>query len=255
MDETQSSTPLNHHGTPLLRILALLVFALTIAIVSSLITYYFIGKQSQMQLQNYPQPTAAPIPTITLSPPVQKPSSSYKPNILKDWTTVKSSECNVIFPLPPKKEPYSYPETESDFNSGRMWKYSHQTSKSENGTMSESVDISYLRIDDKEPGGDYLAGRVNITCQQNLRKSNQEVFEAIKRFQENSGNGPYYEFKRNESKWGNDVLVYLVRGQFDIEHYIFSSGKFTYDISYYSGSEKQFVKDTTKQIFDNLEFF
>ncbi len=63
MDEIQASTPLSHHGNPLLRILALLFFALLIAAVSSLVTYYFIGKQVQVQPQSSLQPTAKAVPT------------------------------------------------------------------------------------------------------------------------------------------------------------------------------------------------
>lgn len=39
-----------HHGTPLLRILALLFFALLIAVISSLTTYYFLNKQLQTSI-------------------------------------------------------------------------------------------------------------------------------------------------------------------------------------------------------------
>lgn len=68
MEENQSSSPLKHHGTPLLRILALLAFALLIAVVSTLTTYYFLDREYQLQLQNYQQfqpvetsyPTEAP---------------------------------------------------------------------------------------------------------------------------------------------------------------------------------------------------
>ncbi len=59
-----------HHGTPLLRILALLFFALLIAVISSLTTYYSLNKQYQPQLQSYQPPAPEIIPTVvpSLSP-------------------------------------------------------------------------------------------------------------------------------------------------------------------------------------------
>ncbi len=57
MNSIQSPNP---HGTPLLRVLALLAFALLIAILSSLLTFYFLQSQSQTE-----PPSSSATPTVT----------------------------------------------------------------------------------------------------------------------------------------------------------------------------------------------
>lgn len=95
MDENQSFTPLNHHGTPLLRILALLLFALVIALVSSLSTYWYLGKSHELNGEpiNIPEtnlnktqltPTATIVPSPTATPPLNECIKNGE--ISYDWT-------------------------------------------------------------------------------------------------------------------------------------------------------------------------
>ncbi len=69
----ESVQPPNPHGTPLLRILALLAFAIIIAVLSSLGTYWYMSTQTTQQTQTQQQtyqsfPTIKPTQEITPSP-------------------------------------------------------------------------------------------------------------------------------------------------------------------------------------------
>ena len=68
MEQPISPTP---HGTSFLRVVTLLVFALLIAIVSSLLTFIFLNKQNQQPI------TITPKPTVTI--PTASPSSAIQP--------------------------------------------------------------------------------------------------------------------------------------------------------------------------------
>ena len=83
MEENQSSTPLSHHGIPLFRIVSLLFFALLIAVISSLTTYYFLSKQYQSQPQGYqqfqPVETSYPTEVTKINPtPTPDPTANWK---------------------------------------------------------------------------------------------------------------------------------------------------------------------------------
>ena len=71
MEQTQSQpqpqAP-NPHGTPILRVLALLLFAILIAVLSSLTTVYFLNRQNQKQQESMPPMAMEETPTTVPSP-------------------------------------------------------------------------------------------------------------------------------------------------------------------------------------------
>ncbi len=71
MEEYSQTQQIAPHGTPFLRIAALLFFALLIALISSLTTYYFLNKQSQTQLESYQQMNVVQITPIPTQPLLQ----------------------------------------------------------------------------------------------------------------------------------------------------------------------------------------
>lgn len=84
MKPVQSPVPSSHYGTPLLRILALLTFAILIAVLSSLGTYWYISNQMTQQAN---QQIYQPAPSIN-------PQESVSPQATQDetanWKTFKA---------------------------------------------------------------------------------------------------------------------------------------------------------------------
>lgn len=72
----------NPHGTPFLRVAALLVFALVITVLSSLGTYWYMGKQ--LSSQQTQQQTYQPSPTIESQVLVSPTINSNKASLLSD---------------------------------------------------------------------------------------------------------------------------------------------------------------------------
>lgn len=94
MDEQpQTSTSPSPHGTRLLRILVLLVFALLIAVVSSLTTYYFLNRQYQSQTQTYQQLAPEVVPTS-----IPSPSPAQAQDETANWKTYTSTYLSFKYP-------------------------------------------------------------------------------------------------------------------------------------------------------------
>lgn len=122
MEEYSQTQQIAPHGNPFLRIAALLFFALLIALISSLTTYYFLNKQSQTQLESYQQMNMVQITTV----PTQ---SQVTPTKAID---LKQQAYDEIFLLEnPTKDPDRYVKINNavdSFASGGVGSYSSGSS-------------------------------------------------------------------------------------------------------------------------------
>lgn len=84
-------TPPSSHGTPFLRVVALLAFALVVTVLSSLGTYWYMSKQlaSQQSPEESNQPTPIIEQTINVSPTVTKDETA-------DWKAYTTKQEPLI---------------------------------------------------------------------------------------------------------------------------------------------------------------
>ncbi len=86
--------PLNPHGTPFLRILALLAFASVVVILSSLGTYWYISNQvSQQNMQQTYQPSPTVESTVSASPTTTLDETA-------NWKTYNNKDLGISFKYP-----------------------------------------------------------------------------------------------------------------------------------------------------------
>lgn len=217
---------------------------------------YYLGlthrpqQATDIKLNNGPAPSS-----------VSSPQASAAPisSIPENWTYQTGTACDVSIPTPPKSEPYttnSYPKSPLVSDNNRFWQLSDNGGSNMFFFKNSSI-ISFSPIESQELGNDYNPGSVSIFCASNPDNlTSDQIVSKLE--QEMSSNN--YDFKvinkGKENKWGIDTDVINIDGgmfgQNDI--YIFASGNKMYFTEYSSYSSNQFVKDTTKQIFDNLKF-
>lgn len=91
MDDLTPLKPPSSHGTPLLRILALLIFALLIAVLSSLGAYHYLSNQLQIQQSE----NESLIPSQSKKPPTLPTGYSYSCKSDNDCILINKEEQNI----------------------------------------------------------------------------------------------------------------------------------------------------------------
>lgn len=235
---------------------------LVVVVFVSVGTYYLGTQQSKPEiviLTNSPVPTfdsSAPLPSNASAKPSTRPSTSLP----SDWTYQKSTACNTSFPIPPKKEPYlttTLPSTGATNDNNRFWKLSENT-ESELFLFKDDSSLNYAPTEEASLGNGYNPGSVSIFCTRNNETlTNGQLVSTLEAYIKSNN----YDFKllnkRNLNKWNIDVVAVNIQGGMFGEAddvYFFNIGNRSYFVTYSSQSENQVVKDTTKKIFDNLQF-
>ncbi len=121
-------------------------------------------------------------------------------------------------------------------------------------------DNSLLTFDLLEPGGgnDYNPGSVSVFCAPN--PENLTLDQILAKLEKDIKSPDLSDFEVIKTgqiiKWGvNAAVVNIVGGMFGEDNaYIFPANGKMYFVQYVSNSQNTPVKDTTKQIFDNLKF-
>lgn len=224
---------------------------------------YYLGTQNIKNSQNAQistspkspaQPTTIESPT---NPPIQNTNS-----LPSDWAVKNSVICNVKIPLPPKKEPYYIPDNPSTApatnDEGGFWSYEERGSGNENDKFFINESISIFKNPNKQGSG-YVAGMVQVICGPNNKGYTTQSFVDAYAKQYTDGTFSGLDFKQDGKKalWGHEVIQATITGGMfneDDKEYYFATPSKLYQIRTISLSSNQTIKDTTKQIFNNLQF-
>lgn len=243
--------PNNQKGSTLI-ILAVLVLLILVGGGA-----YYLGtqKNTPQESQNSYQPSANPSPS-TIS---QASSSAQISQIPSTWTYQKNNSCSVQIPIPPKAEPYTtntFPEGGAASDNNRYWQFAENT-PSNMLIFQDDAMVSYSPVESNELGNDYNPGSVSVYCSLNSNNlSTDQIISILEdRFKKQQMDFKVIN-KGSENKWGIDTRkINLDGGMFgDTPIYIFTANDRMYFVYSSSASMNQSVKDTTKQIFDNLKF-
>ncbi len=244
--------------------LPLIIGGLVLIIVVAGVSYY-LGMQATSP-KNIIQPednnsnAVIPVPvdesTVveddTISEPVQVAN-----NIPSDWTIKTSEACSVSIPIPPKSGLYYKPENSGTPPSitneaGSYWQFEEQQGSA--FIYTNSVEVFFAHPENASG----TAGSVSISC--NPGSISRTTDELIAQYEpianDESGRAPTIKSKRQVTMWGRPVMVVRFEGEFngDQEYYMFATADNIYMIRKVADSNNQFVRDTTDQIFNNLQF-
>ena len=217
---------------------------------------YYIGTQNSSS-KTQPSPASQ---TQALSPsPVSSPSTSPTASLPSGWTYQTNLSCSVQIPIPPKAEPYTttrFTETPATSDNNRYWRFLENT-ESEMLIFKDDASAVFYPVEFDGLGNGYNPGSVNVFCAPNPNNlTAEQIIAAINQDIKTK----QWDFKiintSSENKWGIDTKVINIEGGMfgDTSYYVFPANGKMYFVSSSSGSSNQPVKDTTKQIFDNLKF-
>lgn len=170
---------------------------------------------------------------------------------ISNWTSKKSTKCNVTFQVPPKEAPFY------DIESGRYWQFEEYGASM---FMFNTTSRVIYRAPDDASGS--VLGDVEVICSQNSGNVNTEqLYTALKTQLEsnnqNSADSINILTSRNDQKWGHDVKTLTFKGGMfneNQEYYFFSTSGHIYLVRKIITSEIQSIVDTADKIFDNLQF-
>lgn len=212
---------------------------------------YYLGiKQSQPQ-QNF-QPPVIPDQVTIASP---SPASSLP----SGWTYQKSTTCDVSIPTPPKAEPYtttSFPPGGAANDNNRYWKFWENT-ESEMFIFKDDAALTFYPVASSDLSNDYDPGSVAVFCAPNPGNlTTEQIISKLESAVKGEGLSTFEVVRKGQAdKWGLDTTVInILGGMREDDNYILSANGKMYLVQYFSGSPNKAVKDTTKQIFDNLKF-
>jgi len=262
----------------------LLIFLVTLEIVTVLIAVYFAYQFTQLKKQiTQPQPTSSPVSGLNL--PTTEPTSQPTASLPSGWT-YKSDACNVRFPIPPKQAPYyqvanpnRQPSITSEEGSGRFWdfprggSYPNLLAKLLTGNA-EYKQASAMYASVGEASG-YISSAVVVSCIPNtVNSDNQGMLDTLKskllEFNQSTGekgmeaNKYTIQSIKEISKWSKKVLNLAVSEYFEnsggqpftnsVEYTILATPQYLYEVRVFGGTTDSFVKETAQKIFDNLSF-
>lgn len=223
---------------------------------------YYLGTQKENNSTNTSQSTTStatpttvptthalstPSPTQTITQPVG--------SIPSGWSLKSSAYCAVKFPVPPNKEPYFefIGQDSSTPQNRRFWQL-REGNQTADGHKIFTNNSSLAYVADTEASG-YIAGLVGVQCAPNVSYTLANIAENYA-----SGFGVDAEIKvkskRTTTLWGKDVVAAIFEGGMfsDNEIYFVIVGNKVYKIDKKSDSDKELVRNTTDQIFNNLQF-
>lgn len=215
--------------------------------------YYFGTQQSKFNIQT-PQESATETAKQTSS---SFPTPESTNNIPGNWTTKKSTLCNVSLPRPPKEAPYiTLGSLNENMDGGAFWQFS-ENDKYSDDMFTYSVSVFYENPE--ALGSGYVAGSVQITCSQNKDGLTTDTLLAAyeKKFTDGVYQGFKIKSKKEVNKWGKRVWeIKHTGGMFDENNptYYFATPNHIYSVNRVALSQNNFVKETTEKIFNNLQF-
>gem|GEM_PF-5634091 len=224
--------------------------------------YLFFSPKNTSEEKTTPtaQTSPSPIPTTMSVSPTGKANT-----LPTGWTYVSSQECNVSFPLPPKKEPYYIPAPTGATpdlmqDEGGYWGYDKNTS----GGM--FVEYAFVHFFNEDWGGsEYIPGLVQVGCSPNTKGYTTESL--LSTYSDDYKNGKYagpegplvFKSLGEKEMWGRQTIAYTISGGMGPDnglntHYLFATKEHIYTVSTMMMSQTPLVKNTTEQIFQNLQF-
>lgn len=264
----------------------LLVGVLVIIIVSS--GAYYLGRSSSksdtQENKNINLKVIQPDQSATPKVNTQAPSN-IRIVIPSDWSYKANIDCDVDFPIPPKKEPYfnipnpnRAPSVTYDEASGRFWDYPRGVfypnlllKLYDNKEQYKQIATTYASED--EASG-YVSAAVVVSCLWNTRGiNNKQLLDLLKVGLQkyNQTNTETMEASKytidsseNKEKWGQDIISLTVSEYFknsggepytnSVNYVMFATKNKIYEVRKIVNSDSSFVKDTAQKIFDNLKF-
>jgi len=197
------------------------------------------------QLQASPSPTPVPISGV--------------PN---DWTSQKSTPCNLEIAFPPKKEPYYIPEDQSTppavNDEGSFWQFREDLGKLFMFDYGVTVIFSH-----PEAASGYIPAAIDIFCSPNKDKLNtaQLNYQLDTYLIEIASGDPETSISLKSTKdsrrWGKEIKeLTFTGGMFNPEqnYYLFATTDYIYLITKIVQSPSTFVKETADKILDSLKF-
>lgn len=180
------------------------------------------------------------IPSVTPYPTYQ-PGPAVASTLPTNWTFIKSTTCNVAFPLPPK---------ELEQGSKRYWQF-------EEFGNADTMTARLIYRAMNEGGREGVPGAVEVMCSPNSGSNTNTWTEEALSLIKKSGTTTVKE-KKNEYRWGKRVIaVHLQGGLYGINgddsYYFLATQKHRYEIRRLFDPKEKLVK-VTDQILDNLLF-
>lgn len=179
--------------------------------------------------------------------------------IPSDWTSHTSNDCAIALPIPPKKTPYYIPPSGSEpanIDEGGFWQYREYIFQEGDISLFEKQ-VSVIFSNPDAGGSEYMAGRVSVSCAQNIKKMTTEQLtdEVINLYNAHSGESKA-SLKQQTTILGKVMNEVAFNGGMNQGEsiYLYADTNNIYDLSTTSMSTNPFIKQTTKQIFNHIKF-
>lgn len=216
---------------------------------------YYLGsvrkQTSQPKQVNNPTPNQQSSPNLVR----EQISPTMESDSMNGWISKKSAYCNVTFTYPTDKTPYFeyIGGDNSNPQNKRFWQLREAAGASDGHKIFKSSS-TLLYVADIEASG-FIAGMVGVQCAPNagyILDSAPDIYAAGF----GTDIGIKVKSKRTTKIWGKDVIAAKFEGGMfsDNEIYFVVTDKNIYKMDKRSDSDKEFVRTTTDQIFNNLKF-
>lgn len=233
------------------RILPLVFGGLFLFSIGVFVGYYFANTSKDVVTKDPEQlsqvsPTQEPIPPTPISVSA----------IPAGWSEFLSTACNVVLPVPPKQAPY-YTTDSNTVDYGHYWMIREHEDKNDT-LLPHTTSVAF--DNPNSSGSDYVAGLVSVSCGPNKANFTTNTFTDayIKDYMDGSSPSEIYLAKQEKvNLWGRDVVEIAFKGEsilYGTPKYLYATEKQVYLISESSNSSKQLTQETTKTIFNNLQF-
>lgn len=241
---------------------------------------YYLGKLSSNSQQyiNNEQSQLTPTATLESNTPTATPTSQQINSLPTGWSYKNNNECGVKFAIPPKETPYYYPtdanrqpSVTNEQGSGRFWNfprggsYPNLLSKLLLTNQEYKQAITMFASPDEASG--YISQAVAVSCiPNNARFANNSALIStltaeIDKYNKSTGEkgmqASTYKIKSNTptTRWTKGVVdLTITEESTDILYTMFVTPQYVYEVEIFGATSDTFVRDTAKEIFDNLSF-
>lgn len=270
-------------------LLTVILITVLVSAISFGLLGYFFGKFSALKdEQIIPQLNDLDAIDTTETMSSEFPEDSQEVAILPDgWSYKSNGQCGVELAIPPKAEPYYYPEnpntvpTSVTDERGSFWDfprgyvYPNMLSKF-NNLGAEWKDATAMFAHESGAGGGYIAQAVVVSCIPNNGQinSNEQLLAALnsglRNFNDSTDSAGmeadnYSIMSSNQTlRWGKEVIDLVISGDYFVnyaepfaveENYtMLFTPDFIYEIVVVGDTDNDFVKETGMEIFNNIRF-